>query len=186
VLEPLGFFPVQNGGTASYFLTNPADPMRDSKLMMARAALLATTGVESAWYREMNSVDPGIDTLLPAHFRARHPNIGDLVAAAVPGYRFSEPDLLGNPIPGNHGHKLTLHNTFMIGGGAPFVRQQVVSEPDSPVDNFERRAAQSENVDVAPTVAWLFGLNAGGFEGRVLREAFSPSFSPGRCGVLPD
>jgi hypothetical protein len=184
VVEPLGLFPVQNGGTESFFLTNPLDPMRDSKLMLARTALLATPGVEDAWYREFNAADPGIGTLLPSHFHARHENIGDLVASAAPGYRFSDPDPQSNPIPGNHAHKLTLHNTFMIGGGAAFVRAQTISEPDEPVDHFERRTAQSENVDVAPTVAWLLGMSADGFEGRALTEAFSGGSSPSRCGVL--
>jgi hypothetical protein len=184
VVEPLGLFPIQNGGTDSYFLTNPNDPLRDSKLMLARTALLALPGIEDVWYREFNAADPGIETLLPAHFQARHENIGDLVASAEPGYRFSEPDPTGNPIPGNHAHKVTLHNTFMVGGGAPFVRAQAISEPDEPVDHFERRPAQSENIDVAPTVAWLFGMNTAGFDGRVLSEAFSTSAPPSRCGVL--
>ena len=183
VTEPLGLFAIQNGGTNSYYVTNPLDPMRDSKLMLARTALLATPGVENAWYRELNPADPGINTLLPSHFHARHENFGDLVASATEGFRFSEPSQQSNPIPGNHGHKLTLHNTFMIGGGAPFVRAQTISEPDEPVDHFEQRAAQSENVDVAPTVAWLFGMSTAGFEGRVLSEAFSIASPPSLCGV---
>jgi hypothetical protein len=186
VVEPLGLFPIQNGGTESFFLTNPVDPLRDSKLMLARNALLALPGVEDVWYREFNPLDPdGITAQLPDHFRARHENIGDLVASAAPGYRFSDPSPQSNPIPGNHAHKITLHNTFMIGGGAAFVRAQTIAEPDEPVDHFERRPAQSENVDVAPTVAWLFGMNGDGFDGRALTEAFDLGAPPSRCGVLP-
>jgi hypothetical protein len=186
VVEPLGLFPIQNGGAESFYLTNPADPMRDSKLLMARTALLALPGVEDVWYRELNALDPaGITAQLPDHFRARHENIGDLVASAAPGYRFSDPSPQSNPIPGNHAHKITLHNTFMIGGGAAFVRAQTIAEPDEPVDHFERRPAQSENVDVAPTVAWLFGMNGDGFDGRALTEAFDLGAPPSRCGVLP-
>lgn len=184
VVEPLGLLPIQNGGTESFFLTDPADPMRASKLMMARTALLATAGVQDAWYREFNPLDPGLETLLPAHFRARHENIGDLVASAAPGWRFSDPDPVANPIPGNHAHKLTLHNTFMIGGGAPFVRAQVISELDEPVDHFERRPGQSENIDVAPTVAWLLGMSTTGFDGRPLTEAFTTGSPPSVCGIL--
>jgi hypothetical protein len=185
-LELLGLFSGSGrGSTAGYFLTSPLDPMRDSKLKLARELLLALPGVANVWYREQNPLDPGLDTLLPAHFRARHENIGDLIAEAETGFRFSEPSAQTNPIPGNHGNKLTLHNTFMIGGGAPFVRAQIISEPDEPVDHFERRPAQSENIDVAPTVAWLFGLSSTGFDGRALTEAFDLGASPSRCGVLP-
>ncbi len=187
-LELLGLFSGSGrGSTAGYFLTNRLDPMRNSKLQLARELLLALPGVANVWYRELNPLDPGIDTLLPSHFQARHENIGDLIAEAETGFRFSEPSPQTNPIPGNHGNSLTLHNTFMIGGGAAFVRAQLISEADEPVDHFERRPAQSENVDVAPTVAWLFGMNTAGFDGRVLYEAFSSGTppSPSNCGVLP-
>jgi hypothetical protein len=184
-LETFGLFSGSGrGSTAGYFLTNPLDPLRESKLKMARDLLLALPGVENVWYRELNSLDVGINTLLPDHFHARHENIGDLIAEAKAGYRFSEPSAQTNPIPGNHGNKLTLHNTFIIGGGAPFVRAQVISEPDEPVDHYERRPAQSENTDVASTVAWLFGMTTAGFDGRVLSEAFSSSAPPSRCGVM--
>ncbi|MGH8453841.1 MAG: alkaline phosphatase family protein, partial [Nevskiales bacterium] len=183
-VEPFGLFAIDNGGTNSYFVTTPADPMRDSKLMMARTALLATEGIEDVWYTQLNPLDPDITTLLPEHLHARHENIGDMVAAAQTGYRFSESSQQSNPIPGSHGHKITLHNTFMIGGGAPFVRAQAISEPDEPVDHFERRAGQSENLDVAPTVAWLFGMGSTGFDGRPLTEAFSVASPPSLCGVL--
>lgn len=178
-------FAIDNGGTNNYYLTNAADPMRNSKLMMARAALLATPGIENVWYTQINPMDGDITALLPDFLHARHENLGDLVASAEPGFRFSESSQQSNPIPGNHGHKITLHNTFIIGGGAPFVRAQTISEPDEPVDHFERRPGQSENIDVAPTVAWLFGMSTAGFDGRVLAEAFSASAAPSRCGVLP-
>lgn len=183
-VEAFGLFAIDNGGTNSYFVTDAGDPLRNSKLMMARAALLATTGIEDVWYTAVNPLDPDLTALLPEHFHARHENIGDLVAAAETGYRFSESGPESNPIPGNHGHKITLHNTFMIGGGAAFVRAQTIAETDEPVDHFERRSAQSENLDVAPTVAWLFGMSTAGFDGRALTEAFSTT-TASRCGVLP-
>jgi hypothetical protein len=184
LVAPFGLLAIDNGSTNSYFVTNPADPMRDSKLMMARTALLALPGIEEVWYTQLNPLDPDIGTLVPTHLRARHENLGDMVASAKPGYRFSESSQQSNPIPGNHGNKLTLHNTFIIGGGVPFVRAQVISEPDEPVDHYERRAAQSENTDVASTVAWLFGMTTAGFDGRVLSEAFNSSAPPSRCGVM--
>lgn len=184
LVTPFGLLAIDNGSTNSYFVTNPADPMRDSKLMMARAALLALPGIEEVWYTQLNPLDSSITTLVPTHLHARHENLGDMVASAKPGFRFSESSQQSNPVPGNHGNKLTLHNTFMVGGGAPFVRAQLISEPDEPVDHYERRPAQSENIDVAPSVAWLFGMNTTGFDGRVLSEAFSSATSPSRCGVL--
>lgn len=184
VVEPIGLFAIDNGGTNNYFLTDQTDPMGDSKLMMARAALLALPGIQEVWYTRQNSVDGDLTALLPAHLRARHENMGDLVASAAPGYRFSESSQQSNPVPGNHGHKITLHNTFIVGGGAPFIRAQVISEPDADVDHFERRPAQSENTDVAPTVAWLLGMNIAGFDGRALTEAFTSGSPPSLCGVL--
>ena len=72
------------------------------------------------------------------------------------GWRFTEPDPSGNPIPGNHGHPATRPIPFFIGGGHPAV---------------PRRAASSElasTVDVAPTVGAFFGVGrpSGGYDGH--------------------
>lgn len=77
---------------------------------------------------------------------------GDLVAYCKSGYRFSDPDVTSNPIPGNHGHPATEAIPFFLAGGA--VRAGVHSE----------RAA---TIDVAPTIGRIFGLPAprGGYDG---------------------
>jgi hypothetical protein len=186
-----GLFAIQNGGTDAIYLTDTPTRGHDEgyeRLKAAREAVLNMAGVDRVWYAYPNPLDPGNE--LPATLVSGDENIGDLVVTAQDGWRFSEPDILGNPIPGNHGHLPTLRNTFIVGGGAPFIRRQRIAEPDSPVDPLERRPAQSENVDVAPTVAWLLGLPAesrnglDGYDGRVLREAFDLEAPPSRCGVL--
>ncbi|MDD9892301.1 MAG: alkaline phosphatase family protein [Gammaproteobacteria bacterium] len=171
--------------------------------------------VEHAWYANpdlytgsaLNGALVG-DTggAMPATIKSRHENLGDLVLAISDGFKFSEPDASGNPIPGNHGHMPTIHNTIIVSGGASFlVAGNAVDSGND--DHFVRDPGQSENIDVAPTVAWLLGLDiqdgqfpdAGntfpdygdavsrsGFDGRVLSEAFNITDSPSNCGLLPE
>ena len=44
---------------------------------------------------------------------------GDLVAFCRAGWRFSDPYIASNPIPGNHGHPATEPIPFFISGGSP-------------------------------------------------------------------
>lgn len=171
--------------------------------------------VEHAWYANPalyngNSLNGALaaDTggIMPASIKSRHENLGDLVLSIADGFKFSESDSSGNPIPGNHGHMPTIHNTVVVSGGVSFLAANGNIDSGND-DHFDRAAGQSENVDVAATVAWLLGLNiqdsqfpdAGanfpdygdgfarsGFDGRVLSEAFTVSQSPSVCGLLPD
>ena len=94
---------------------------------------------------------PGV---LAAHDRRRRtslrlgPEAGDVVVFCKAGWRFSEPDPTGNPIPGNHGHPATRPIPFFIGGGHPDVPRRRAS------------SALARTVDVAPTVARFFGVGA--------------------------
>lgn len=183
-----GLAAIQSGGTDSVFLTNQSErgtTAGNQRLKQARDALLQESGVADVWYTFPNPEDPGDEKVLSSVFNSAHENIGDMVLSAEDNFRFSDPGPQDNPIPGNHGHEVTLHNTFLIGGGAGFIKAQTISELDEPVSHLERRSGQSENVDVAPTVAWLFGMSQAGFEGRVLNEAFSTAASPSQCGALP-
>lgn len=183
-----GLVAVDNGGTNSVYLTDQSErgtAAGNQRLKQARDAVLAMSGVKDAWYVFKNAEDPGAEKQLSTFFDSAHENIGDLVISAEEGFRFTESDALGNPIPGNHGHEVTYHNTFMISGGAAFIKTQTVSEPDEPVSHVERRPGQSENVDVAPTVAWLLGMPVADYEGRVLSEAFALDVPPSHCGVRP-
>jgi hypothetical protein len=181
-----GLFAVQNGGTADVFLVDPADPQGDVKLAAARMTALMHEGVEAAWYRRPNAADPGEDKLIPASLGSRHENIGDLVVLAKQGWRISEPGETDNPLPGNHGHLPTLHNTFLVTGGLLALRTQTIGNPAEAVDPLSRLPEQSENTDVAATVAWLLGLDASDMDGRALTEAFTTAASPTTCGLIRD
>ncbi|MBP1134699.1 hypothetical protein JOE31_000931 [Arthrobacter sp. PvP023] len=80
---------------------------------------------------------------------------GDLVAYCRAGWRFSDPYVASNPIPGNHGHPATEPIPFFISGGSPLVVPGTVSsEP-------------ARTADVAPTIGTIYGLKApgGGYDG---------------------
>jgi len=80
---------------------------------------------------------------------------GDLVAFCRAGWRFSDPYVASNPIPGNHGHPATEPIPFFVSGGSPLVAKgSVSSEP-------------ARTADVAPTVGSIYGLKppAGGYDG---------------------
>lgn len=79
---------------------------------------------------------------------------GDLVAYCRAGWRFSDPYVISNPIPGNHGHPATEPIPFFISGGSPKVVPGVSSEP-------------ARTADAAPTIGSIYGLKApaGGYDG---------------------
>ena len=88
---------------------------------------------------------------------------GDLVAFCRAGWRFSDPTIASNPIPGNHGHPTTEPIPFFISGGSPRVRREItLSDP-------------ARTVDVAPTVGALLRLPApaGGYDGTARSAAFT-------------
>ncbi|MGC0366007.1 putative AlkP superfamily pyrophosphatase or phosphodiesterase [Rhodococcus sp. 27YEA15] len=105
--------------------------------------------------RRIASGVPGVEsTHLPSEFTLGG-NAGDVVAFCAPGWRFSDPTPLSNPIPGNHGHFVTLPIPFFLSGGHPAL------------DGGRSVSTQARTIDVAPTVAALFGLGApvGGWDG---------------------
>jgi len=129
----------QNGGADLLYWTG-ATSDRDAALHRMRELSLATPGV--------------LAVHAPADLRLG-PSAGDLVAYCRSGWRFSDPDVYSNPIPGNHGHPATRPIPFFIGGGHPAVAQG-------------SSTARAATVDVAPTVGDLFGLGdpSGGYDGR--------------------
>ncbi|RVW02454.1 alkaline phosphatase family protein [Rhodococcus spongiicola] len=99
---------------------------------------------------------PGVESVhSPAEFDLGD-LAGDVVALCAPGWRFSDPTPLSNLIPGNHGHTVTLPIPFFVAGGHPMVGR-----------GLEITDVQARTMDVAPTVASLFGLSApeGGWDG---------------------
>ena len=185
---------VDNGGTEGIFVLNRSAPLADRQaaLRAARSCLLGAGcdcgatrptnagGIEYAWYPLDDPLDPA--GAMPLALDSRHLNGGDLTLSAAAGYKFAESTT--GQIPGNHGHIPTMHNTFLVTGGSPWVKRQAIAASIASPTMFDRLSEQSENVDVAPTVAWLLGLNVaavqfpdyperdGGFDGRVLKEAF--------------
>ena len=109
-----------------------------------------------------------------------HPRSGDLLVTVDDGRRVTEPQGSCNPLPGNHGMPSTLRIPFVVAGGSG-VRQQTVTGASA--DPARRDPKQAENVDVAPTAAWLLGVEPpaadadpdtrDGFDGRALTEAFT-------------
>lgn len=113
-----------------------------------RAAGLAAVEQLVAAHEGVLSVNRPADLRLGAE-------AGDLVAYCRAGWRFSDPYVASNPIPGNHGHPATEPIPFFISGGSPLVVPgSVSSEP-------------ARTVDVAPTIGDIYGLKApdGGYDG---------------------
>ena len=131
-----------NGGADLLYWTGPAAD-RDRAVRRMRAVAAEVPGVLAAYDRRLDALRLG-------------PEAGEVVVYCRSGWRFTEPDPSGNPIPGNHGHPATRPIPFFIGGGHPAV---------------PRRTASSElarTVDVAPTVGAFFGVGRprGGYDGR--------------------
>lgn len=183
-----------NGGAGFVYLIDPDDPDRATLLEQAHDAIAAMDGVEDTLYRLPNGFDPGgrvLATLHPDWNLHQTDRTGDIVVLAQEHYRMGS--VQETPTPGNHGHTSTRHSTALVTGGwHGIVAGQFVeaSDPDA-VDEADDTAAlpeQAEQVDWAPTVGWLLGLEdpgtvAGGapqWEGRVLDEAFAR-----RPGTLP-
>lgn len=137
----------QNGGADLLYWTGPVDRQQDAIVHMRQIAL-ATPGVLAVHD--------------PAELRLG-PEAGDLVVFCKAGWRFTDPNVVSNPIPGNHGHPATEPMPLVISGGHPMVRRGQVS------------SAPAGTIDVAPTVASLFGLPAppGGWDGHPRDEAFT-------------
>jgi len=145
-----------------------ADPLLAGNVVIADnggADLLYWTGdpaqLDPAVARmiQLVSAVPGV---LAAHDPRVTPSLrtgplgGDVIVYARAGWRFSDPDLLSNPIPGNHGHPTTMPIPFFLAGGHRRVPARTTSS---------KRAA---TIDVAPTVADFFGVGGprGGYDGR--------------------
>jgi hypothetical protein len=182
----------QNGGAALYSLRDRGAPQAKQRLARMREIALGTDGVDEALYREPNPLDGGEQHWVGAvhpDWHQTHPRSGDLLVTVEDGLRVTEPSSTSNPIPGNHGMPSTVRIPTIVTGGVETVQRTVPGDPDP----FVRAADQAENVDMAPTAAWLLGVQppAGGFDGRVLSEAFVAQPAPvcvqpaGQPGAAP-
>lgn len=131
-----------NGGASLFYWTGPAD-QRTEAISRMRALADGHAGVAS--------------TQDPAEFGLGE-RAGDVIALCHPGWRFTDPTVLSNPIPGTHGHDVTLPIPLIAAGGHPAVpRGQTYTAPVT-------------TMDIAPTVTALFETSApaGGYDGTVL------------------
>lgn len=135
----------QNGGAELLYFTGP-DAERPAALRRMRDLAVATEGVLSAHD--------------PAELRLG-PEAGDLVVYCRPGWRFTDPELTSNPIPGNHGHPVTEPIPFFVTGGHAAVRRAHTA------------SAPATTVDVAPTLATLFALPVSDYDGTPRTEGFT-------------
>jgi len=174
---------VQNGSASLVYLSNRTDPGRFALLKRMREAALGTGNaaavlsgagpISEALYREDNAADGEAANTL----RAVHPawalegsRTGDLVVTHDAGGAFNDPI---NPLAGNHGGPQTRDNFMAVIGPASMVQQATPpGEASAGFDDTARNPNQSENVDVAPTVARLLGFSEPrDSQGRVLGEA---------------
>ncbi len=119
----------QNGGADCLYWTGPAAD-RAAGLKRLRELVLEQDGVLSVH--------------TPDELRLGD-RAGDLIAYCKAGWRFSDPTVFDNPIPGNHGHPVTAPIPFLIAGGSSQLRPGA-------------RTAVAHTTDVAPTVGALLGL----------------------------
>jgi len=209
---------IPSGGTEGVYVLDRALALdqRQAALRAARACVLGSGScanlcpgvpapanaarISGAWY----STDDPSDSAgnMPLVIDSHSGNVGDLTLFAAAAGKFAEPQTDPNGvIPGNHGHPSTLRSTFLITGGSPWVKKpQLIAASVASPSVYDRLPEQSENVDVAPTVAWLLGLGIepgefpdypehdSGFDGRILKEAFAQfdgdpgAASPTVCG----
>ncbi|MFP5298102.1 MAG: alkaline phosphatase family protein [Actinomycetota bacterium] len=176
---------IQNGGVDNVYL-KPDVENRRSVLKTMYELATGTDGVAGVYYRRPNP-EHMKGAVAPRAWGLRTKRVGDLIAMAAPGRRFSDPSSTDNPIPGNHGHAVTRHNVMLVSGGSPLVLPKTVaaSDPDKvdPLNDTRALPEQSETVDIGVTIAWLLGLEDPGvhrpqFQGRVLDEAFTSRPEP--------
>lgn len=166
-----------NGGAAMYALRHPDAPRADERRRRIREIATATEGVRSALYTQPNPADGDeehwVGRVWP-EWGLTGDRAGDVVVEVEPGYRITEPSETSNPIPGNHGHAHTLPIPLIVSGGWEGLRRDQVVTADGEPAVDEHPPGVARNIDIAPTVAWLLGLGParGGFDGRVLDEAF--------------
>lgn len=170
----------QNGG-ASLFALRAGVPAADRPALTKRMRDLIVgtppTGLDEVLYVEPNPADGGethwVGAVHPDWHLTDPTRVGDLILTVRAGFRTSEPGGFSNPIPGNHGHTVTLPIFTVVSGGSGVVDQVVAAPAD--LSDTARDPAQAENVDMGTTAAWLLGVEppATAFDGRVLSEAFT-------------
>lgn len=183
---PAPFEVISHGGSASVYLTDvspDATSLTDDQqatLSEMRKKALALEGVSEALYRLPNPSDGGdrftVDGTHPDWRLGGTSRIGELFLTGDEDYQLAatlfDDD---NAVPGHHGHPSDRHIPFIVVSGGTYVKDQSVA-PSGEVSEADDTAAlqeQAENVDIAPTVSWILGLDPPAQnQGRLLSEAF--------------
>ena len=185
-LGPAPFEVVSHGGSASVYLTDVAQDAtslteeQQQTLKAMREHVLGLDGVVEALYRLPNPLDGGddftVDSVHPEWRLGGTPRIGELLITGAEDYQLAatlfDDD---NAVPGHHGHPTDRHVPFIIASGGTYVKDQSVAPSGeiSEPDDTGALPEQAENVDIAPTVAWLLGIDPPRQnQGRRLNEAF--------------
>ena len=185
-LGPAPFEVVSHGGSASVYLTDVApgattlteEQQQTLKAMRERA--LATEGVVEALYRLPNPLDGGndftVDSVHPEWNLGGTQRMGELLITGAEDYQLAATLLDDdNAVPGHHGHPTDRHIPFIVASGGTYVKDQAIaaSGETNEADDTASLPEQAENVDIAPTVAWLLGIDPPRQnQGRRLAEAF--------------
>jgi predicted AlkP superfamily pyrophosphatase or phosphodiesterase len=149
---------VSEGGTAFVFLTEPKTATED------RAKVIALLrGVEGI----AEILEPDRYTALHLPDPIRNPQMGDLLLVSKEGYAFSDESLeddIITPIPfpmGSHGYLSTdpHMNGVLIAWGRGI--------------KSGTKLGVADNIDVAPTIAALFGQDLPGAQGKILTGMLS-------------
>lgn len=183
---PAPFEIVSHGGSASVFLTEVKPDAttltqdQQKTLQEIRKRAMETEGISEALYRLPNPLDGGagntIDEVHPDWRLGGTARVGELLLTGADEYQLAATLVDDDSaIPGHHGHPSDRHIPFIIASGGTYVKDQTIA-PSGEVDEADDTGAlpeQAENVDIAPTIAWLLGIKAPrDNQGRILKEAF--------------
>ena len=184
---PAPFQVVTHGGSASVFLEGLArdetpDASEQETLAEIRALALATEGVEEVLYRLPNSQDGNntftIDNVHPNWNLGGTDRTGELLVVLDEQHSIFTDELDDDQVAlGHHGHSTDRHIPFVVASGGPYLVDQTVAASNPTAINERDDTAllpeQAENVDIAPTLAWLLGVGTPAqSKGRILSEAF--------------
>jgi predicted AlkP superfamily pyrophosphatase or phosphodiesterase len=172
---------------------SPLKPDEQTLLKKMRNLALKQPYVKEAWYRLPNPLDGGekytIDRVHP-HWHLNHEHAGELIVVAGDHAVFIDNELFRGfwnfkLIKGSHSNFVTRRIPFIIAGSEQIVKRGTIfpSKPQAinPADDTGILLEQAENVDITPTVLWLYGIieeEGHPFQGRVLSEAFKQRLSP--------
>jgi predicted AlkP superfamily pyrophosphatase or phosphodiesterase len=197
---PAPFQVVTSGGFGSVFLTGtvadsgPLTEEQNATLKELRRRALATPGIDDALYRLPNPLDGGTaHTLETVHpdWNLNTPRVGELILTAEETHTmYRSTSDSSNVLVAEHGRPTDRHVPFIVLSGGTYVRD-VSIDPSGPVnekDDTGLLTEQAELVDIAPTIAWILGLEPPSMsQGRILNgptDAFAKS--PARAQVEGD